>query len=181
MIQILTNISGRERLLLGSFLTVMLLLWASSLLARWDATSEVLSEARKEIRQQNVWLESADLFEEKLRTVLDRVDPEEMMDGAGLSAFVDSFARENDLRYEIGTPSVEESAIFTRASLRATFRNIPLEKLVELQLLLRAKRPYLTAESIALAANRADPRLINARVVLSSFLVETGPASGSAQ
>lgn len=177
MITLLTNLSARERTMLGSFLVVMILLWGSTLMARWDKTSAILAEARKEIRQQDVWIENSTLFEEKLQSVLDQVDPAKMMDGAALSAFVDSFARTNDLRYEITAPSSKQSSIFTESSLRATFRNISLEKLVELQLLLRSNRPYLAAESIALVANRADPRLINARLSLSAILVDADHTS----
>jgi len=177
MIQLLINLSGRERLMLASFLVVMILLWGSSLLARWERASVTLGEARSEIRQQNVWIENAGLFEEKLQEVLAQVDPAKMMDGAALSAFVDSFARTNDLRYEITAPSSEQNSIFTESSLRATFRNVSLEKLVELQLLLRAERPYVAAESIALVANRADPRLLNARLSLNAILVDADRAS----
>jgi len=132
MIRLLINLSGRERLMLASFLVVMILLWGSSLLARWERASVTLGEARSEIRQQNVWIENAGLFEEKLQEVLAQVDPAKMMDGAALSAFVDSFARTNDLRYEITAPSSEQNSIFTESSLRATFRNVSLEKLVEM-------------------------------------------------
>jgi|GEM_PF-3472537 len=171
MIALLTNISARERILLGAFLIVMLLIWGGSLLDRRETSGEQLREARKEVEQQRIWLESSSLFETQLSETLDGLDPAEMMDGSALSALVDSFARDNELRYELSEPSTTDAGVYSRSSVRVTFRNVPLNTLLRLNLMLSAKRPYLAAEAIALAANRADPRLLNARIDLAAIQV----------
>lgn len=171
MIRILQNISGRERLLLGSFLAVMLLIWASSLLGRWERSGEILREARTTVGKQEVWLENAPLLEAKLEETLADLDASRMLDGADLAALVDSYARANDLNHELGEPATEEGKLFSRTTVRATFRNVPLEKLLRLHLHLAERRPYVAVETLGLVANRADPRLLNARFDLSAIEV----------
>jgi len=179
MISLLQHLSARERILLGSFLVVMLLIWGSSLLDRWDRSGETLREASNTVDQQKVWLENAGFLEEQFQSRSGGLDPGDMLDSSEVSALVDTYARDNELNYELGEPTVREGEVFTRAAIRATFRNIPLQKLIELHLLLQEKRPYLAVEAIALASNRADPRLLNVRIDLASIEIHTAAESPS--
>ena len=169
MIRILQSISSRERLMLSAFLTVMLLLWASSLWNRWNESSENLRQVEQVLGQQNVWIENAPIFEGQMRNVLSQLDRSEMLNAHELTGFIDTYARDNNLRHELGTPSVGSGTVYRKTTLRVTFRNVELRQLIELHLALQEKKPYIAVEALALTANRADPRLLNARLQLSSI------------
>lgn len=171
MIRILQSISTRERVMLAAFVVVALLIWGSLLLERWERTGDDLGEVRREVAQQQIWIDSADLFQAQLDQALTQLETDRMLDGSDLTAFVDTYAREKKLTHEMGSPQVQRGNLFTQTSLRITFRNISLEELIQFQLEVDQRRPYLTVEAIALAANRADPRLINARLNLNAILV----------
>lgn len=169
MIRIIQNISARERFMLSAFLIVMLLLWSSSLWTRWSETSDNLRQVEHTLSQQNVWLDNSLIFESQMRSVLSKIDRSEMLNANQLAGFIDTYARDNNLRHELGTPAVGSGTVYRTTNLRVTFRNVDLRQLIELHLALNEKRPYIAVEAIALTANRADPRLLNARLMLSSI------------
>lgn len=171
MNRILLNISKRERLMLGALSLVCLLIWASILSSRWEASAEKLNKARKVVKQQAVWLDSEALFQAQLDQSIDRLDPEAMLDATALSAYIDSYAREHKLKHEMTTPAVKSGKLYSRAAMRVTLRNVTLEELIRLQIELNRKRPYIAVKTIALVANRTDPRRLNARLNLSSLTI----------
>jgi hypothetical protein len=172
MIQILQSISTRERVMLSAFLFVCLLIWGSSLLSRWDETGDALKDARRSLAEQKIWLDNAPLFQAQLDNALDRLDPAEMLEANELTAFVDSYAREHKLKHELSAPAVKAGEVYSQSSIRVSFRNITLEQLIQFQIAAQAKHPYIAVEALALVANRADPRLLNARLNLSSMVVK---------
>ncbi len=171
MIRIIQSLSVRERVMLFAFLVVCLLIWASSLSKRWEASGEVLREARKEVKQQEIWLKSEPLFQAQLEQTLSRLDTEKMLNGRELTAFVDSYARDHQLKHDIGALKTKDGPVYSRSSITVSFRNISLESLVAFQLELEKQRPYIAMEGLAVSANRADPRLLNARISLTSLSV----------
>jgi len=179
MTRFLQNISIRERVMLGALVVICLLIWASILSSRWEESAETLANARKTVKQQKVWLDSEPLFQAQLDQSLALLDPDAMLDGTALSAYIDSYAREHKLKHEMTTPAIQSSKLYSSASMRVTLRNITLDELIRFQIELDAKRPYIAVEAIALAANRADPRLLNARLNLTSLTIHSDAAPGS--
>jgi hypothetical protein len=152
---------------------VCLLIWLSTLASRWEESGEQLRDAQKTVRQQKIWLDSSPLFQAQFDQSMSRLDVNQMLGGTELSTFIDSYAREHKLNYELTTPAVNSGKLYSKASMRITLRNISLEDLIKFQIELDAKRPYIAVEAIALVANRSDPRLLNARLNLSSLAIHT--------
>ncbi|MDQ8193704.1 hypothetical protein QEH59_04675 [Coraliomargarita sp. SDUM461004] len=176
MIRILQNISSRERTMLAAVIFVCLLIWLSSLASRWDLSKQTLQDANKQIRQQKVWLENAPLFQAQFDQNMSRFDTKQMLGGTELSTFIDSYARKNKLKYEMTPPAVKSGKLYSKASMRVSLSNISLEDLIKLQIELDSKRPYIAVETIALVANRSDPRLLNARLNLTSLSIHSTDA-----
>lgn len=173
MIRIIQSLSVRERVMLLAFIIVCLLIWASSLSKRWEASGEVLREARKTVKQQEIWLKSEPLFQAQLEQTLARLDADKMLNGRELTALVDSYAREHQLKHDIGALQDKKGSVYSRATITVSFRNISLKDLVELQLHLDKQRPYVAVEGMAITANRTDPRLLNAKLRLTSLSVNS--------
>ena len=171
MIRILQSISSRERTMLGAVVIVCLLVWLSTLSTRWQLSSKEVRDAQKTVRQQKIWLDSQPLFQAQFDQAMDQLDTTQMLDGTELSTFIDSYAREHKLKYELSPPAVSSGKLYSKTSMRVSLRNIPLEKLVKFQIELDSKRPYIAVEAVALTANRSDPRLLNARFNLSSLAI----------
>lgn len=167
----LLSISGRERLLLGSLLSVCLLLWGSFILRRWTQTSETLSEAKNKAEAQEIWLENEPIIRARLEKAVQNLDSERMLETRELIALVDGYARKHRLRHELSTPTVTSGKLLSRATLRVTLRDTTLEELIRLQLFLADQRPYVALDGIALTANRADPRLLDARLQLTAITI----------
>jgi hypothetical protein len=171
MIRILKQISARERIMLAAFIIICLLVWGSMLWDRWDATGLRLDAAQRETRIQETWLGNESFLQTQLDRSLARFEMNKMLSEAGLTALVDRYSRENDLRHDLSQASVESGRLFTTATLRVNFRNATLDELARFYLFLENQFPYVTLEGVALVPNRADLRLLNARMRLSAIQI----------
>lgn len=176
MIKLLLKISPRERIMLGALAIVGLLIWGSNLLDRWDTTSQARDAAQREARTQATWLGNEGFLRRQLEQTMERLDASKMLSEAGLIALVDGYARENQIRHELVSPTVTTGKVYDQTSLRVTLRNVSMEQLLNFHLFILERNPYVSMEAIALLPNRADPRLINARLRLESIYIHEEPS-----
>lgn len=171
MIRILLNMSARERLMLGALVTVCLLIWTSRFSDRWSETEQALNTARREAEIQRTWLGNSAFLETQLGQSMSRVDTGRMLSANGLTALVDAYAREHDLRHELSSPTVTPGVVYSQATLRMNFRNLSLHDLLRFHFHLLDRHPYVALEGVAILPNRADPRLLNVRLRLSAIQI----------
>ncbi|WOO41927.1 hypothetical protein [Rubellicoccus peritrichatus] len=169
MKRLLTAMSLRERIMLAAFITVCLMIWASGLLNRWDRVHKDLNGAKKELSLQRVWLKSLPQFEAKRDQVLAGMNSAEAYDAGELVAFIDSLARENKLNHTLSTPKTKSGKLFTRNTLSVAFRNMRLDQLLALETELRQRHPDIALDELTISVNKADQRLLNVRMDISSF------------
>lgn len=161
--------SVRERVMLLAFMVVMLLIWLSYWSREWESVRTSLSTAREDLSEQEVWLESSDLFEGELNRLTERIDRDRTYDGTALAAHLDALAREADIRHEISSPRTVEEGGFRRHRVNLALRNIPLDRLIIMVERIREEHPYLSIEEMDLSVNRTDPRLLNPRLIIQSI------------
>lgn len=166
---LLTAMSLRERIMLAAFIIVCLLIWASELLNRWDTVHKDLSGARKELSLQRVWLKNLPQFEAKRDQVLAGMNSGEAYDAGELVALIDSLSREKKLNHTLSTPKTKSGKLFTRNTLSVGLRNINLGQLLALETELRQRHPYIALDEMTVSVNKADQRLLNVRMDISSF------------
>lgn len=171
MIRILLIMSVRERVMLAAFIAVCLLIWATKLSDRWTETSQELNLARREAQLQKTWLDNSAFFQAQLDRSMSRVEADRMLSPNQLSALVDSYAREHELRHELPNPTVTAGTVFSRATLRMNFRNISFHDLLRFHFFILEHHPYVALEGVAIIPNRADPRLLNARLRMSAIQI----------
>lgn len=175
MIKLLLRISPRERAMLGALAVVGMLIWGSNLLDRWGTTAQAREAAVRETRTQTTWLGNEAFLRRQLDRTLERLDPSKMLSEDALIGLVDGYAREQQIQHELVSPSVAAGKIFDQTSLRINLRNVSVEQLLNFHLFILERHPYISMEAIALLPNRADPRLLNARIRLESILIHAGP------
>ncbi len=163
------RLNTRERIMLIAFIGVCLAFWWSEWSKGWSAVGEDLRSVREELSVQEVWLAGDAQFRQQLRTLLDQVRVENTLNASELAALVDGMARKENLRHDLTNPETREEGMLRRHSLALSIRNAPLDKLIVLVETIRDAHPYLSLDHISIHANRADPRLLNARLSISAL------------
>lgn len=165
----LSRISLRERTMLAALIVVGFLIWFSSLLKNWDEVTNRHRRAKNELSQQGVWLADAERFEQELSDALDQLDTDKTLDASELVALIDELSRSCSLKHDLGTPVTSERELFLQHTLKVVIKNAPLRKLIEFEQGLSTNHPYATLEEFSIHANKADPRLLNARLTISAY------------
>lgn len=166
---VLSRISTRELTMLSALVLVGFMIWLSSLWRHWDVAGRQLYKARQELAQQAAWLGDADRFGRELGETLSELDPESTLDAAGLVALIDGAARESGMKYDLGAVATVEQELFLQHTLRVGVKNAPLTRLIAFERNLRTNHPYAALEDFSITANKADPRLLNARLTVTSY------------
>ena len=175
---LLGRMSVRERSMLGLLILVGLLIWGSYLWRIHDELSIARAAAELEWEQQEAWLGNAEQIERELAEERERIDEASTLDASGLVATVDALARARELTYELSTPVSTEEELFRWHTLRIGIRNARLPDLIRLDRSIRERYPYVALEELSITANRADPRIVGARLTVSSYqssLAESTP------
>jgi len=173
----LSRISTRERTMLVALVLVGFLIWLSILWRRWESVSLQLRKTTLEFEQQAVWLDDADRFGRELGETLSLLDPEATFDADGLVALIDTLSRSGGLKHELTTPSTIEREVFLEHTLRVGIRNAPLARLIDFERSLQTRHPYAAIEDFSLTAGKTDPRLLNARLTVTSYQLEKARAA----
>lgn len=168
MINLLSRISSRERLMLAALVLIGSMIWLSGLWRNWESVSVQYRKVKLELDRQSVWLENADRFEQDLEESLAQLDPDKTYNDAELIALIDSLAREHKVSHDLGTPSTIEGEVFHRHTLKVSIKNAPLPTLIAFERSLSSRYPYAALEDFSITANKADPRLLNARLTISA-------------
>ncbi|MEA2069181.1 MAG: type II secretion system protein GspM [Verrucomicrobiota bacterium] len=169
LVGVLSRISTRERTMLAGLVVIGFMIWLSVLWRNWEAVSNQHRKARHELDKQEVWLGNADRFDRELGEILSRLDPKATLNADALVALVDGMARDGGLKHDLGTPGTVERKVFLQHTLRVGIKNVPLTRLIDFERSLRTNHPYATLEDFSITANRADPRLLNARLTVTSY------------
>jgi hypothetical protein len=169
MLNLLSRISSRERMMLAGLVLVGSMIWLSSLWRDWESVSVRYRKVTLELDQQAVWLENADYFEDELSDSLAQLDSNKTYNAAELIALIDSLAREHKVTHDLGIPTTLEGELFLQHTLKVSIKNVPLARLIAFERDLSTRYPYATLEDFSISANKADPRLLNARLTISAY------------
>ncbi len=169
MMELLGRMTARERSMLSVLILVGLLMWASHLWRLQDKHSSARSEVELEWEQQEAWLQNALEIEQALENELERIEEASTLDAAELVSVMDQLARERDLTYELSPPYTTEEDLFRWHTLRVGIRNARMVDLILLDRRIRTLFPYVALEELSITANRADPRMLSARLTVSAY------------
>ena len=169
MVNLLSRISTRERMMLGALVLVGFMIWLSTLWKHWEEVSVRHRKVSLELDRQAVWLADADRFERELEATLARLDPDKTYNDAELIALIDTLAREHNVTHDLGTAATVEEEVFLKHTLKVSVKNAPLRRLINFERSLSGKYPYAAIEDFSLTANKGDPRLLNARLTVTAY------------
>lgn len=173
VVSALSRISPRERTMLAALVLVGFMIWLSTLWRSWEVVDKQHRKAQHELDTQAVWLDDADRFDKELQETLSRLDPEATLNADALVALIDDLARKGKLTHDLAAPATEEQEVFLRHTLKVGIKNAPLAKLINFERKLRTKYPYAALEEFTISANKTDPRLLNAKLVVTAYQLKT--------
>jgi hypothetical protein len=163
-------LSVRERALALLVLASLLLIWMTVLLKDLGAESrnirfqsETLETFRSTIAQEN-------LASQLLADARAGLDTSRTFSAAQLVGQLDNIAREAELiRFDISSPSTQESEIFSFHTVRLNIKRAELAELIEFDQKIKQFAPYISLSEIQVSANKQDPRYLEATLELVSF------------
>jgi hypothetical protein len=169
MLNLLSRISSRERIMLAALVLVGSMIWLNSLWRSWESVSVQYRKVKLELGQQSVWLDNADQFKTELDESLAQLDANKTYNDAELIALIDSLAREHKVSHDLGASVTVEGELFLQHTLKFSIKNVPLPRLIAFERDLSTRYPYASLEEFSISANKADPRLLNARLTISAY------------
>ncbi|VGO14260.1 hypothetical protein PDESU_02819 [Pontiella desulfatans] len=169
LVNALSRVSARERTMLAALVLVGTLIWLSALWRNWEAVSVSHRKVRHELARQAVWLADADRFQRELDDTLAQLDPARTYDASELIALIDEMARKGGLKHDLGTPVTVEQEVFLQHTLKVSIKNAQLAKLIAFERGIGTNHPYAAIEDFTITANKADPRLLNARMTVTAY------------
>ncbi len=158
----------REKLMLVLFVALGAVMWLSSFSARASRQWHAHHAASSELAVQKQWLANRTAIEAGALAAVKNLDPARTLDDTRLVGELSALAREYDLKFTNDTPQTERSGQFAVHSVQIILPRADWEALKRFYLALVARSPYLGIEQFSLAADRANPSILNASLRVSS-------------
>lgn len=161
--------SLRERTLLTLFIWIIIFVWAGSLINDFKAVYSKVQNTGYQLEYQNQIISEKEDIKVRLNQALERLEPEKTYSSSQLVEKLDNLARKAGLNFDINSPSTQEGDIFNAHTVRIQFKKSGIGDLIEFDHKLKEESPYLGLERMRIVANKAEPRLLDAQFLVSSF------------
>ena len=158
----------REKLLLVIFIGLGAVMWLSNFSHRLSAATRGLHRAGAELTEQKQWIDNKKPIETAALQAVKNLDPAKTLDDTRLVGDLSALARENNLKFTNDTPRTERSGEFAIHTVQVTVPRADWDSLTKYYLALLKRSPYIGLEQLSLAADRANPQLVNASLRVSS-------------
>ena len=169
MRELFQTLSLRERILLAIFIWLGLAIWMGGAMKQFRQIKADYRTASYELREQSTWFDLQNEIQVRLESALELVDSSKTYTSSELVGKVDAIARETNLSSDINSPTSRTSDIFDTHVVRIQFKKAGIAELIRFDELIRKETPYIGLESVRIKANKADPRFLDGRFVISSF------------
>lgn len=161
----------REKALLVLFVALGALMWLSNYSKRAARVWRENRSAATELAQQKQWLANREAIEAGALQAVKNLDPAKTLDDTRLVVELSALARDNNLNFTNETPQTERSGEFAVHTVQVTLRRADWETLQRFYAAVSKRSPYIGIEQFTLAAERSNPRQLNASLRVSSVEV----------
>lgn len=169
ILTIITSRTRRERLLMVTFLWVVAIVWANSLIGQLSTQRDQHNQLKRLQTNQQLWASREDAIEAQLDAARASLKSELIFTANQLAEFVDTLARDLGISCELSNPTSVDGDIFAVHSLNVTVRGESLGALLFFEEYLLDEAPYLVIREARLSPLPSDPRLLNASFVVEAF------------
>ncbi|MGE9296450.1 MAG: hypothetical protein ACQKBV_09215 [Puniceicoccales bacterium] len=164
----------REKLLLTSFVWVILLVFFAFALRDFRGVASEWSSTGSQLKVQKDMLALAPEIESQLQIELEFFNSDRTYDSASLAGRVDQLAQQTGINLVNFTTRSQESNIYVLHIMRLTIRDTPLKRLMAFDDALDKEQPYINQVSVSLDANRRNEELLDASIIIKSFELKPG-------
>ncbi len=161
--------SLRERTLLTVFLWIIAFVWVGSLINDFKILFGNFQKTGYKLKYQAQIIKEKDTIETQLSRALERLDPQKTYSSSRLVEKLDNIARNEGLNFDINSPSTQEGDIFNAHTVRIQFKQGGIEDLIEFDRKIKEESPYLGLERMRIVSNKANPSMLDAQFLVSSF------------
>ncbi|MCR6654613.1 MAG: general secretion pathway protein GspM [Opitutus sp.] len=161
----------REQVMLWLLVLLGVLMWFSSFGSRAAAFWRQQRATSTELAVQSQWLANRETIEQAAEQAVSDLDPSRTFDDTRLVGELTALAREHGLRFTNDTPRTDRTADFAIHTVQFTLPRAEWGALKRFYLALSQRSPYIGIEQCSLAADRANPALLNASLRVSSVEV----------
>lgn len=158
----------REKVMLVLFVALGTVMWLAAFSGRASTAYRAYRSSSNELTQQKQWLESGGAIEAGAVQAVKNLDPALTLDDTELVGELSALAREHNLKFTNDTPQTERSAQFAVHTVQVTLPRADWEVLYRFYVALARRSPYIGITQFSLAADRANPALLNASLRVSS-------------
>ncbi|MDR2982648.1 MAG: hypothetical protein LBV12_10430 [Puniceicoccales bacterium] len=146
----------RERALFAAFVWAIVIIAAGFIFKQYRAAKQQEQELATKAQEQDLVLNEKESVEERLAAHISRMESAETLVGSTLQGLIDSLARQSNLIPEAVTPKTENKSGIEILSVRLTFRDATMERLLVFDDKVRSQRVPLSITRIRLDAGRND-------------------------
>lgn len=159
----------REKLLLVAFVALGVATWFSSFSKRAARAWREQASVNSELAVQKQWLANQATIEAAAVQAVKNLDPQKTLDDTRLVGELSAMARKFNLKGMTNdTPVTARSGQFAIHTVVITLPRADFDDLKRFYGELTSRSPYMGLEQFSLAADRANPRAINASFRVSS-------------
>lgn len=158
----------REKVMLLVFVGLGAIVWIAGISGRVSRAWVEYRSSSNELAQQKQWLTSREQIEAAAVQAVKNLDPAQTLDETRLVGELNALAREYNLKFAADTPQTERSAQFAVHTVQITLPRAEWEVLYKFYTALSKRSPYIGITQFSLAADRANPVLLNASLRVSS-------------
>jgi hypothetical protein len=167
----------RERILLVAFVLIVAVLWLSNLAGRLDRFRHDVYQTSLKLDEQKQWLAHRLAIESSARKAASIFDPARTLDGTQLLAAVNAIAHDTGLHTTSSGGSQDvTNGEFAVHTIEFNITKVDWETLQAFYVALQQRTPYIGIEQFQLAAETANPNVLNANMKISSVEVVRGAA-----
>lgn len=169
ILNLLNKLSLREKSLLVGFAWIVVLILLSVTMDQWSVTLASITKNKQTLTTQAMWLAKEDTIQEQLLKAIEKVNPEKTFSANKLVAEIESYARQENINYELSSPKTESGDLYNIHSVYLNIRSANIKELLALNSKIHAHFPNLTLAALALSANRMNPTQLDAKLTISSI------------
>ena len=166
MLAIYNRLSVREKTLIIGFLWVLVLVWGFGTIGRFNQSLGGIKLQKETLERQQTLIDREPQIDAQLKAQQSKYEDDETFTGDELVAILQRMS--SGMAPAMSNTRTQEGEIFNVHHVPVRFRDMGIERLISFTESLHGE-PFISLESARFAADRRDPRKLDANFDITSF------------
>lgn len=156
----------REKILALLFLVAMVVIWFSSISARYETTLTAGRSLKEVKRFQDTWLDNRQTIDANYQASLARLSEVNLPTRNEFAGQIDTMLRKYQFGFRVDPPQTKSGTTISEHTVNVSIEKANLDPLMEFTSEIKERFPYVSLEQLTLIPDRRNPALIDARLRL---------------